>query len=260
MAGRWMNPFTRFMTRRRFGRELSQFFDRIHCINLDSRPDRWSYVSGHLARFGLGGQVERFSATDVRDDPELRAREKLLLDNFSLLGMCGCMLSHRAIVESAREARLENVLVFEDDIKVIPANIDSVDGTLQELAELDWDVFYLGATYLFPLKAMSRHLVNVVNGAYATHAIAYNRSVFDQILDLLPADPIEYLKAADSSVNAIDKWLQSDRFNHERFYGANPIMVVQGLQESDIAMKQQDGIEQRQIELFQQNLSSQPRP
>lgn len=240
----------------RFGYEVSRFFDKIYCINLDNRPDRWRYVCDHFVKFGLEKKIERFPAIDVRSDPELRVHEKLLKDNFSRLAMCGCLLSHRKIIENAKQDGLNNVLVFEDDVKVLEANIGGIHESLEELAKLSWDVFYLGATYLLALKPVGPHLVNVSNGAYATHAIAYNNSIFDQILNLLPNDPLEFLQSNRFEINAVDKWLQSDLFDHSKFFGTNPIMVVQGLQESDIAFNQRDGIEQTQIDLFAKNLKT----
>jgi len=239
---------------RRFGTSLARHFDRIYCLNLESRPDRWAYASQHMARFGLRGKVQRFTATDVRNDPQFAAYERRLQDNFSLLAMCGCMLSHRRIIEEAKTSGLNNVLVLEDDFKILEQNIGQVDRTLAELSGHDWDVFYLGATYLWPLTAISPFLVRVQNGAYATHAIAYNAGVFDRILELLPRDPFEYLQTSRFEVNALDKWLQSDLLDHGRFFGSNPIMIVQGLGDSDIASNQKDGIEQIQIELFAKNL------
>lgn len=239
---------------RRFGATLGQYFDRIYCLNLDSRPDRWAYALQHMARFGLKRKVQRFAATDVRNDPQFVGYERRLRDNFSLLAMCGCMLSHRRIIEQAKASGLNNVLVLEDDFKILEENIGQVHRTLDELSRQDWDVFYLGATYLWPLKAISPFLVRVPSGAYATHAIAYNACVFDRILEILPRDPIEYLESRRFEVNALDKWLQSDLLDHNRFFGSNPIMIVQGLGDSDIASNQKDGIEQTQIDLFDRNL------
>lgn len=149
-----------FINNRQFGVRLNEFFDLIYCINLDDRPDRWRYVSDHFAKFGLKGKIERFSAIDVRNDTELQRHEKLLLENYSLLAMCGCMLSHRKIVESAKQSGLKNILVFEDDVKILETNIADIHNSLSDLARLDWDIFYLGATYLWELKAVSSNLVN----------------------------------------------------------------------------------------------------
>lgn len=245
----------KILKNRRFGSVLGGYFERIYCINLDARPDRWRYVSQHLRKYGLGRKLRRFPGVDVRSDPHLKPHERLLQKNFSLLGMCGCMLSHRSIIAEAKADGLKSVLVFEDDIKVLPENVGNLPKTLTALAARDWDVFYLGATYLWELRPQGPFLVNLPNGAYATHAIAYNHSVFDRILKLLPGDPQKFVESCGFEINALDKWLQSELFDHSKFFASNPIMVVQGLQESDIAFNQKQGIEQTQIALFKKNLA-----
>jgi len=246
----------KYLYNQRFGRELVNFFDHIYCINLDSRPDRWRYVNRHFSKYGLKGKVERFSAIDVRKDLELQKHEKLLQENFSLLAMCGCMLSHRMIIEDAKSKKFKNILVFEDDIRILENNILGLKKSLNELDKQEWDIFYLGATYLFPFAKKGENLVTVLNGAYATHAISYNNTVYDKILELLPSNPVDFLSCNEFDINAIDKWLQSDFFDHSKFYGTNPIMVVQGLQDSDIACNQKEGIEQIQINLFKSHIQS----
>lgn len=91
------------------------------------------------------------------------------------------------------------------------------------------------ATYSWPLERVGSYLVKVGEGAYVTNAIAYDHTVFDKILDELPGTPLEFLKLDRFKVNALDKLLQSGLFDHSKFFGTNPIMVVQALQDSDIA-------------------------
>ncbi len=38
------------------------YFDKIFCINLDSRPDRWKQVQKEFDKVGILDRVERFSA------------------------------------------------------------------------------------------------------------------------------------------------------------------------------------------------------
>jgi len=246
--------FFQHLYNRKFGRQLVDFFDRIYCINLDNRPDRWDYINNHFSQFGLKRKVIRYSAIDVRSDASLQKHEKLLHDNFSLLAMCGCMLSHRKIIEEAKQAGLQNVLIFEDDVRILKGNIATLNRSLKRLSSFEWDVFYLGATYSWPLEKLDSYLVRAREGAYATHAIAYNHTVFDKILGALPSTPLEFLEMDRFKVNAIDNYLKSNMFDHSRFFGTNPIMVVQTLQDSDIAFNQSNGIEQQQIDLFYRNL------
>ena len=111
-----------YFARKKFGKHLGRFFDRIYCINLDTRPDRWRYARTQFARFGLKRKITRFPGIDLRDDPALRAHEKLQKDKYSLLANCGCILSHRKIVETASKLGLKSVLVLEDDVKFLEEN------------------------------------------------------------------------------------------------------------------------------------------
>lgn len=245
-----------FMTNRQFGAGLSRFFDQICCINLDSRPDRWSYIQKQFDRYGLKEKVVRFSAIDLRANEDLWHLENLQQGKFSVLANCGCILSHRSIVQNAKSAGLRNILVFEDDVEFLTSNIGTLKQSLSSLSELEWDVFYLGATYQKRLEKVGRYLVRVPQGAAATHAIAYNHSFYDKFLETIPESPVDCITSNNEKVNAIDTWLRSDVFNHDRFFGTNPIMAVQGLQESDISMNQMSDIRGRQIALFMKNIGA----
>jgi len=43
---------------------LDKYFDKIYCINLDRRKDRWKETEKELKKWGLLDQVERYSAVD----------------------------------------------------------------------------------------------------------------------------------------------------------------------------------------------------
>ena len=143
--------------------------------------------------------------------------------------------------------------MLEDDVKFLEENTHFIDRSLAQLAKVDWEVFYLGATYINEFQKVGQNLVRVSNGAYATHTVAYHSSVFDKILETFPADPLDYLQSDKFLVNAMDVWLQSDLFEHNNFYGSFPMMAVQGLQESDISTKRRD-LEKIQLGLFEKNL------
>jgi glycosyl transferase family 25 len=244
-----------YFARRSFGSKLDKFFDQIFCINLDSRPDRWALASKQFSRFGLSKSVMRIAGIDLRSDPKLQEHEHLQKGKYSFLANFGCILSHRRIIEQARQAGLRNILVFEDDVKFLDENCHMVGSTLTALKEIHWEIFYLGATYINKITMFGEHLVRAPHGALATHAIAYNQCVFDKILDTLPSDPASFIQSDKMKVNAIDAWLKSDIFDHNNFYGSNPIMAVQGLQQSDISNEKLD-LENIQLRMFEKNLLS----
>jgi GR25 family glycosyltransferase involved in LPS biosynthesis len=153
--------------------KINECFDKIYCINLDERPDRWESALNEFKKVGLDS-VERFSA--VKHDK----------------GVIGCRESHLNIIKKAKENKLNNVLIFEDDIKFVDESIPYISNTLEQLNTTDWSLFYLGATVdpnVSYLTEVSDNLVKT-NFAYTTHAYAINSNVFDKILNEAPYHPI----------------------------------------------------------------------
>lgn len=153
--------------------KLNEYFDKIYCINLDERPDRWEQVLNEFKKVGIEN-VERFSAVK---------HEK---------GAIGCRESHLNIIKKAKEEKLNNVLIFEDDVFFIDDNIKFISKTLEDLKNIDWDLFYLGATVDPNVGFMNKITDNIfkTNFAYTTHAYAINSKIFDKILDQAPYHPI----------------------------------------------------------------------
>ena len=51
------------------------YFDKIFCINLDSRPDRWESVQKEFDKVGILDRVERFSALTGKTEGGLSRQE-----------------------------------------------------------------------------------------------------------------------------------------------------------------------------------------
>ena len=77
------------------------YFDEIYCINLDRRPQRWEMAQKEFDKLGILDKVKRFSAID------------------DLGGKRGCFESHMKIIHMAKENKLDNVFIFEDDVAVL---------------------------------------------------------------------------------------------------------------------------------------------
>jgi len=73
--------------------------EKLLYINLDHRTDRRSEIEGELAKMGLSG--ERFPA--ILAEP----------------GYIGCLRSHLAVLELAKQSGWTNVLLLEDDFQFI---------------------------------------------------------------------------------------------------------------------------------------------
>jgi GR25 family glycosyltransferase involved in LPS biosynthesis len=153
---------------------LNQLFPHKICINLDRRPDRWQRMQTEFARHGVE-DVQRFPAVDGRT-VQLPATWK------HTAGAYGCLLSHVAVVQQARELGHESVLIFEDDA-VLDPEFEIKFASFMEQVPSDWDMLYFGALHTDePVKV--RENVFRISKANSTFAYALKHTVFDAFLEL----------------------------------------------------------------------------
>ncbi len=147
------------------------FFDAIYCINLAQETARWIAVTARFARLGIAPRMRRFEAIRTEGNPNV-----------------GRGLSHRAVIAEAKAQGLQNVLVFEDDVRFTADAIAGMQIAIAELIGRPWKLLYLGACRWnreFPPMDGLRRLA-VAGPVTCTHAVAYNRPVFDAILEAAP--------------------------------------------------------------------------
>lgn len=186
---------------------LLNYFDRIFCINLDRRPDRWTEAQAELRLCGIEG-CERLAA--------------ILLPNCT----DGCTASHRAIWRRIAAGECgERVLVFEDDFMFVTRAelvrvgfqerdatlkiFDSCPGTtfLERFSEMlpsvpdRWDLLYLGGGYESPpWGRVNRHVIRNA-GMLTTHAYAIGRRFAAELTERLDKEfppPAIVIGAPDS--------------------------------------------------------------
>ena len=151
---------------------LSQLFPQRVCVNLDRRPDRWERMQAEFARHGIDG-VQRFSAVD--------GNAVALPPHWNhTAGAYGCLLSHVAVIEAARDA--ESVLIFEDDTVFDPEFTAKFASFVAEVPD-DWDMLYFGALHKDEPVRLSEHVYRIVK-ANSTYAYALKRTVFDAFLEV----------------------------------------------------------------------------
>ncbi len=140
------------------------FGDRIFCINVAAREDRWQHVQTLCAKFGIN--LHRFEAkTGIEIDGVANAN-------------AGCTASHRALLDAIVEGGLPNALIFEDDFDILHEDFMDKFRVISEELPVAWDLFYLGGHYgEQPLSRYSKHLIRcgrfLTTSSYGiTHAMA----------------------------------------------------------------------------------------
>lgn len=141
---------------------MFEFFNKIYCINLDSRLDRLALCSERLSKYSIG-EVERFSA--------------YALEN----GAHGHCKTYCALIDECLMRGFENCLLLEDDVS-FTVSVEEFKNILQAaVSELpdDWDALYLGGTLCdnytsSPISIYSKHLYRL-HSAFATQSVAFSR-------------------------------------------------------------------------------------
>lgn len=219
-------------------------FDRIVCINLDDRPDRWEQTRQCITPLLDEKTLERFAAIkpDLALDPVHNGR-------------AGCLLSHRQVIEEAYRDGLDSVLVLEDDLWVDPAFETSIQPTLQTLGQKDWDLFYLGVTPNAPLLPAGKGLVRTFGGM-TTHAIAYHRRAMPELLKQLPDESgvLRFL----SRYKSIDRYYRQQYAPRRQCYAASPMLIFQRDGFSDIQQEQTPANREEAQQAFERYLIETP--
>jgi len=187
------------------------FFKEIWCINLDHRTDRWEHAQQEFEKVGILNRVQRFSA--------IRHNE----------GIIGLTKSNCELLKYARNKKLENILILEDDIKFIMENnpIENLDLAIKQI-KTPWQLFYLGANTHTKLTKISPNLIFLTN-AYATHSVAYHKSVYDNFINFA-----ENLKTVKKETDKMDVWLAHNIQAKQIALMVNPILTTQINSYSDI--------------------------
>ena len=173
------------------------FFDKIFYINLDHREDRKNQIENEFSKYDI--KAERWPAIRISKEENdiLTAKGYPLCENVSdenpshkeriinvTLGQRSCLFSHLSVIRYAKENNLKNVLIFEDDA-VFNHDVDVIDilsKTLDELENVEWDMFKLGCLLSGFSEKKGDYLCKLSIFS-AAHAYAVNNTCYDIILD-----------------------------------------------------------------------------
>ena len=127
---------------------FDRYFDKVYCINLDKRSDRWGKVSKIFVDNNIDG-VERYSAVDGNS---------LNVDNITynkslLKGELGILETHIKLIKEAKEQKLKSILIMEDDV-YFTKEIEKFDDYMSHVPN-NWDMLFVGGNHLYgetPIK------------------------------------------------------------------------------------------------------------
>jgi glycosyl transferase family 25 len=194
-----------------------EFIDKAIYINLDSRPDRLVIMNKFFEDSKIPlEKVHRFSAIK---------RNK---------GQLGCVESHMQVLKLAKKEGWKNVLVLEDDLKIL--NFEEGYKKLEEIVNFPkWDVVMLTGwywEYSFPrIFRASNTGAYLVNGDYIDKLLE-NRET--SVLKMSSQRNVGFSKST-TKYNADMYWNELQKI--DVWYGINPCLAYQVDGFSDINKK-----------------------
>lgn len=144
--------------------KYADYFDRIICINLDRRKDRWDSFTKNFKTFGWCFKTpQRFRAIDGEKVPTPPGFEEGG-------GAWGCLQGHRQILEAAIMDDVKHLLVLEDDAYLTETSIPILLQFLEDVPQ-DWQCLMLGGQDQGAVIPVKPGVVKVTNVG-RTHAYA----------------------------------------------------------------------------------------
>jgi glutaredoxin-related protein len=127
--------------------------DQYFCINLKHRTDRKEHMDKQATLYGLN--IEYYQP-DINKNPEL-----------------GCLKSHLEIIKMAKERKLKNICIFEDDCVF-------TDSFHIPKPPSDWNMLYLGGAVQSVLSNNHKNWKQV--STWYAHSYCVNETIMDQII------------------------------------------------------------------------------
>jgi GR25 family glycosyltransferase involved in LPS biosynthesis len=215
--------------------------DAVLVVNLDHRIERWERLLAESEGLIPREKLHRVSAVlgsgipGFGKPPWFKGGSRA--NTWAARG--GCVLAHRRVLETARNAGWDRILILEDDAIFDEDFTSQLDPLATALfgPGLAWDVCYLGYTEpQGPYKTLARlsgtRQLARLYGCKCTHAYIVNAKLRDWLLGQLPDESAIWSWLAVN--RAIDRWYQSTLGKRFGVLAVSPSLVLQKDDFSDI--------------------------
>lgn len=203
------------------------FFDKIYCINLKERKDRWDECLSNFEKYEINN-YERFDAIKINAD--LPSKKK---------GQIGCALSFTSCVKEAINKNYNQILILEDDFIFHDEKNELFNKFSKSINDLpvDWDCLYLGGTVgdfygILPFNKFTDNLFKL-KCAHTTHSIAFSRKGMLKMVNFFK-DKQNWQVELINNYEAIDIFLAKDYQKNTLSFITSELLCYQRISESNI--------------------------
>ena len=186
-------------------------------INLESRPDRKVHVESEFVKIGI--PIQRFNAIKLQN------------------GALGCSMSHLKIIETAKDQKLDHVLIVEDDIQFTNPELFKTQFNLFLKNHQEFDVVLIGGNNVPPFKPVDSSCIKVAT-CQTTTGYLVKSHYYDTLIHNYRNGIKKLMQSpAQHNLYAIDKYWFHLQAKHD-WYLIIPLTVTQREDYSDIEKRQ----------------------
>lgn len=156
---------------------IKDFVDQIYIINLDKRTDRWKHIQHQMEKLGIKNYT-RFSAIrlEKKDIPiEYYQHYKCGIPGYAE-GATGSKMSQIEVMKDAQLKNYDKILIIQDDAVFREGANEIFDKAINQLKNIEWDVFRLTAYHILKPIFVSENLVKLT-GSYSSLAYITKSSI-----------------------------------------------------------------------------------
>jgi GR25 family glycosyltransferase involved in LPS biosynthesis len=185
--------------------------DKVYCIALNADQARTDELTKRFESFGLNSPFEVWGAIDGKN-PQVDFKYnifhgwKIRTDNSFwnreiTSGEVGCALSHLTIWRDAFAKGYQNILVLEEDFKVLRPFEEK-----EFLTTNEWTMIYLGRNKIYEDKKEISEFLVEPDYSYTSHAYILNREGIKRLID----------QNFQNNICAVDEFLPATYTKHPR--------------------------------------------
>lgn len=175
------------------GRGQLDLYDQAFVLNLPHHLSRWHTTASRLSKvevsFARADTVNGYAAESkaawheyAAEGPKLPIEHRIGRKLIESPGAWGYLSSALRVIKTARESRMNRVLMLDDDIMLASDFDERLSAVILDLPD-KWRVVYLGASYHGEHRGsrVTAHLVDPGDQVNGSFSVAIHSSVFEQI-------------------------------------------------------------------------------
>lgn len=168
---------------------FDRYFDKIYCINLENRNDRWTDCENEFRKQDIRNVIQFKAVDGISANGESFGKMGVegndLISSEKRLRRFGCLLSHLNVIMDAKSNNYSKILLLEDDVQFIDQVKNKFDFIEKDIPP-GWSLLYFGGNEKQKSRVtkINDNVVQVYHMLMA-HAVGIDCNIYDVLINEL---------------------------------------------------------------------------